>query len=100
MWWLCFQRDGRLFGVAIVEASSAVAARLRASLEGLGAGGAFTQGIQLTVDMVKRLTPEDIGRMLSPAEAETILKRFDRAALKKPAASSIKRRAQTRVRQA
>jgi hypothetical protein len=91
MWWLCYQRDGRLFGVAIVEASSASAARMRASREGLVAGGAFTQAIQLTADMVKRLAPEDIGRTLSPTQAERVLKRFDRSPSKKPAAPGIRR---------
>jgi hypothetical protein len=90
MWWLCFQRDGRLLGAAIVEGASLVAARLQASTEGMDAGGAFTQGHKLTPDLVARLTPEDIGRMLSPTEAELVLKRFDRVQ-RKPPAPSIRR---------
>ena len=44
MWWLCFERDGRLLGVAIVEAYSLPAARMRAALLGHDPDGNFTEG--------------------------------------------------------
>ena len=77
MWWLCFERDGRLLGVAIVEAYSLVAARMRAALQGLGNGGTFTEGHVLDTRCCARLRPADTGRMLSPQEADALLDRFE-----------------------
>jgi hypothetical protein len=54
-----------LFCVAIVEASSLPAARLRASMEGLGRGGIFSKGRALYARCAALLRPDHIGRMLA-----------------------------------
>ncbi len=64
---------------------------LRASLMGLGAGGAFTTGHLLDEHCRAALATEDVGRMLSPAEAAALLERFERASARKPPAPSISR---------
>src|SRR5260370_951706 len=78
MYWLCYQRNGRLLGVVILEASSLVAARMQASLAELGRGGVFSEGHALDAGCRALLTPNDIGRMLSPQEAQALLARFER----------------------
>jgi hypothetical protein len=92
MWWLCFVRNGRFLGVAIVEASSLPAARMRATFDGLGRGGEFSEGHRLGARCTALLTPEDIGRMLSPAEAAALVERFDYKSERKPPAPSRRRR--------
>jgi len=89
MWWLVYQRNVALLGVAIVEAHSPVAARMRAGIAELGRGGTFSEGRSLDAHCRALVTPEDIGRMLSPAEAGALLARFER---KRPPAPSIHRR--------
>jgi hypothetical protein len=99
MWWLCYQRSGRLLCVVIVEASSLSAARLHASIEGLGRGGVFSEGHALDARCVGLLRPDDVGRMLSPAEADALLARFEPGAAttgKRPPAGSVRRRARAR----
>jgi hypothetical protein len=58
MWWLCFQRDGRLLGVAIVKASSLIAARMQASLAELGRSGIFTEGHALDAACRALIAPD------------------------------------------
>src|SRR5215471_15639626 len=69
MWWLCFERDGRFLGVALVEGETLAAARLRATVSGIAAGAKFTVGHPLDERCRAMLTPEETGRMLSAAEA-------------------------------
>ena len=94
MWWLCYVRNGALLGVAIVEADSLIGARMRASLAELGRGGTFSEGHRLDERCRSLLTPRDIGRMLSPVWAATLIKRFERDEWKKPPAKSIRRRSE------
>jgi hypothetical protein len=77
MWWLCFERDGCLVGVAIVEAYSLADARLAASFQELAHDCTFSEGHQLDARCCARLTPDDVGRMLSPQEANVLLERFE-----------------------
>jgi hypothetical protein len=92
VWWLYFERDGRLLGVAIVEGSSLPAACLRASLNGLGKGPRVSiTGHELDPRCRAVLTVQEIGRMLSLNEAANLLERFERASAKKPPAPSIRR---------
>ena len=56
-----------------------------------GAGGAFTTGHLLDEHCRAALATEDVGRMLSPAEAAALLERFERASARKPPAPSISR---------
>lgn len=93
MWWLCFVSNGRLLGASIVEASSLPAARMRATFDGLGRRGEFSEGYRLDARCTALLMPEDIGRMLSPAEAAALVERFDYRSERKPPAPSLRRRA-------
>jgi hypothetical protein len=95
MWWLCFERDGQLFAVAIVEAPTLSAARTRATLAELGGGGSFKEGYPLDARCQALLAPEEIGRMLSLQEAAALTKRFKDSATKSPA-TSIRRLRQMR----
>jgi hypothetical protein len=92
MWWLCFERDGRFLGVAIVEGETLAAARLRATMSGVAAGAKFTVGHPLDERCRAMLAPDEIGRMLSAAEAAELAKRFERGAPKKAPASRIRRK--------
>ena len=87
-------RNGALLGVAIVEADSLIEARMRASLAELGRGGMFSKGPRLDERCRSLLTPRDIGRMLSPVWAATLIKRFERDEQKRPPAKSIRRRSE------
>ena len=92
MWWLCYERSGRPYCVVLIEGSSLAAARMRATFDGLGAGGIFSEGFPLDPQCIAVLTDADVGRMLSPREAAALLDRFE-GAHKKPPAPSLKRRA-------
>jgi hypothetical protein len=96
MYWLCFERNGRTVAVVIIESDTLIGARMRASIAGLGAGGAFTAGHPLDGMCIAALAPEDVGRNLSPKEAEGLLKLFERARRKKPPAASVRRRIEAR----
>jgi hypothetical protein len=92
MWWLCFERDGRFLGVAIVEGETLAAARLHATVSGVAAGAKFTVGHPLDERCRAMLAPDQIGRMLPAAEAAELAKRFERGAPKKGPATRIRRK--------
>ena len=92
MWWLCFERDGRFLGVAIIEGETLAAARLRATVSGVAAGAKFTVGHPLDERCRAMLAPDEIGRMLSAPEAAELAKRFERSAPKKGPATRIRRK--------
>ena len=78
LWWLTYRRDGKLSGVVIIEAHALIDARMQASLKGLEDGVAFAEGHQLDDAASKAMVPaKAIGRMLSIAEAKTVLKQID-----------------------
>jgi hypothetical protein len=78
LWWLTYRRDGKLAGVVIVEGRALIDARMQASLKGLEDGVAFAEGHQLDDAASKAMVPaKAIGRMLSIAEAKTVLKQID-----------------------
>jgi hypothetical protein len=91
MWWLCFERDGRFLGVAIVEGETLSAARLRATTSGIAGGAKFTVGHPLDEYCRAMLAADQIGRMLSAAEAAELAKRFGRETPKKAPAARIRR---------
>jgi len=92
MWWLCFERDGRFLGVAIIEGDTLSAARLRATVSSVAAGAKFTVGHQLDERCRAMLAPDQIGRLLSATEAAELAKRFERDAPKRVPASRIRRK--------
>jgi hypothetical protein len=78
LWWLTYRRDGELSGVVIVEGQALIDARMQASLRGLEEGVAFVEGHSLHDAASKAMVPaKAIGRMLSIAEAKTVLKQID-----------------------
>jgi len=97
MWWLCFERDGRFLGVAVIEGETLSAARLRATVDGIAAGAKFTVGHPLDAHCRAMLAPNEVGRMLSAGEAAELTKRFDRAAPKKGPATRIRRKPRRRA---
>ena len=92
MWWLCFERDGRFLGVAIVEGETLSAARLHATVSGVATGARFTVGHQLDERCRAMLAPDQVGRMLSAAEAAELAKRFERSAPQKGPTTRIRRK--------
>src|ERR1043166_442438 len=92
MWWLCCERGGRFLGVAIVEGDALAAARLRATTSGVAVGAKFTVGHLLDARCRAMLAPDQIGRMLSAAEASARAKRSERDAPKKPPAPRSRRK--------
>ena len=90
MWWLCFERDGRLVGVAIVEAYSLTDARAGAALQELAHECTFSEGHQLDARSCAQLTPDEVGWMLSTREAAKLIDRFDAAKKKPPARASTR----------
>ena len=92
MWWLCFERDGRFLGVAIVAGETLAAARLCATVSGIAAGATFTVGHPLDERCRAMLAPGQIGRMLPAAEAAELAKRFERGTPKKGPAARIRRK--------
>ena len=92
MWWLCFERDGLFLGVAIVAGETLSAERLNATVSGIAAGAKFTVGHPLDERCRALLAPDQIGRMLSAAEAAELAKRIERDAPKKGPATRIRRK--------
>jgi hypothetical protein len=92
MWWLCFERDGRFLGVAIVAGETLSAARLHATVSGVATGARFTVGHQLDERCRAMLAPDQVGRMLSAAEAAELAKRFERSAPQKGPTTRIRRK--------
>jgi hypothetical protein len=80
LYWLTYQRNARLAGVAIVPARSLMAARKRAAMDGLGIGTMFEQGHSLDPQTAARIPQDRIGRMLSRKEAAALLELIERHA--------------------
>jgi hypothetical protein len=92
LFWLTYQRAGRLFGVVILDSTSLIAARQRASTDQVDGGAQFAGGSELDAKLAALVPPTSIGRMLAPKETYALLKKFDRGVTKRPAAPSIPRR--------
>ena len=80
LYWLTYQRNARLAGVAIVPARSLMAARKRAAMDGLGIGMMFERGHSLDPQTAARIPQDRIGRMLSRKEAADLLELIERHA--------------------
>jgi hypothetical protein len=78
LFWLCYRKSGRLAGVVIADSSSLIYARLRATLDGTDAGTDYAEGHMLNERLSGLVQRPEIGRMLSPKEAQSILDRFDK----------------------
>jgi hypothetical protein len=79
LWWLRYNRGRRLLGIAIIEAASLISARMKAEVDGISPVGAeFAEGHQLDERTAKQIPTDQVGRMLTAAQASAILDRVER----------------------
>jgi hypothetical protein len=79
LWWLRYDRGGKLHGIAIIDASSLVAARMRAWLDGIDGGADFFEGHELDDKTSAAMPAHLTGRLLAPKQAAALLDRIDSA---------------------
>jgi hypothetical protein len=75
--WLTYGSADGLVGVIIVEASTLIHARMRASVQGLAAGALFAEGHELSARLMALAPSTKVGRMLSGAEATELIGLLD-----------------------
>jgi hypothetical protein len=76
LWWLTFRTADKMSGVMVVDAPSLSHARLIASMRVTDALADIGEGHALDAAMAARVPAADLGRMLSPGEAERLLTRL------------------------
>jgi hypothetical protein len=69
LWWLTYNRHGRLHGVVIMEAASLISACIGVADDALGEGVSFVEGHELDEERAARIPPGYVGTMLSRKEA-------------------------------
>jgi hypothetical protein len=72
LWWLTYNRHGRLHGVVIVEAASLVSACVGVADNALDKGVLFVEGHELDDERAGRIPPGYVGMMLSRKEGEQL----------------------------
>jgi hypothetical protein len=82
--WLTYRNSDRLIGVVITDAPSLIQARLAAAVGAVDAGAPFGEGHVLGADLVALVSPAQVGRMLSGAEAAKLLARFEGRKRRRP----------------
>jgi hypothetical protein len=90
LFWLAYRQKG-IACVLILQASSLISARLKASLQIDGIDEHFTQGHQLPDGQT--LPPDMIGRLLTQAQARALVGKLERQIPKKAAAASVRHQA-------
>jgi hypothetical protein len=93
LFWLAYRQKG-IACVLILQASSLISARLKASLQIDGIDEHFANGFEFEPE--HNIPAGMIGRLLTQEEAEALLKKFDRQIPKKAAAASIRRPAKSK----
>jgi hypothetical protein len=78
LYWLTYKCNGRLTGVTILSADSLMAARMRASANGISKGAMFEQGHLLDAQIATQLPQNVLGRMLERREAVELLAQIER----------------------
>jgi hypothetical protein len=78
LWWLSYNRHGRLHGVVIVEAASLISACANVADNALDKGVLFVEGHELDAERAARIPPGYVGMMLSQKEAGQLLTRIER----------------------
>jgi hypothetical protein len=73
---LLVYRDKRCANVAIFEAPSLAAARMKAAKAGLDTAKSFRLGHELEAELIRLVPPAQVGRILTPAEAKKLMLRF------------------------
>jgi hypothetical protein len=89
LFWLAY-RQNAVTCVLILEASSLISARLKASLQIEGIDDHFERGFEL--EREHPIPPDVIGRLLTPALARQVLHGLERQIPKRAAAASIPRK--------
>ena len=79
MWWLYYRTEGKLVGVAIIEAPSLYHARMRAAVRRIGRAGDFIEGKELDAEHAALVPQDCIGRLLSPEEARQLIEQLGSA---------------------
>ena len=74
---LLIYRDRRCARVIIVQAPSLAGARTIAATVGLDTANAFRLGHELEAELIPLVRPEQIGRILTAAEAKRLLTQFE-----------------------
>ena len=91
MWWLCYRNEGKLVGVAIIEAPSLYHARMQAAVRGIGRAADYTEGKEVDAEHAALVPQDCIGRLLSPEEARQLIERMGSAKTQGvPAAEAMK----------
>jgi hypothetical protein len=89
LFWLFYRAAEKSAGVAIIEGTWLVDARMKAKHDRLESGVRFATGYALSLELASIVAPGEIGRFLSLAEANRIISRFEAAACQdKPAPAS------------
>jgi len=78
LYWLTYKRNRRLASVAIISASSLLAARALAVVDGIGKSAIFAEGHQLAPEHAAHVPPDFVGRELSRKVAVELLDRIAR----------------------
>ena len=76
MWWLYFRRDGKLVGVAIIEAPTLYHARTRVAVRGIGKAVDYSDGKKLDDEDAALVPANCIGRLLLAEEAQQLSDRI------------------------
>jgi hypothetical protein len=77
LWWLTYNRHGRLHSVFIAEAASLLSARLGAADSALDKGASFVEGHELDAMRSARIPPGYVGMMLSRKEAARLFDKIE-----------------------
>ena len=76
MWWLYFRRDGKLVGVAIIEAPTLFHARTRVAVRGIGRAVDYSDAKKLDDGEAVLVPANCIGRLLLAEEAQQLSDRI------------------------
>jgi hypothetical protein len=77
LWWLTYNRHGRLHSVFIIEAASLNSARTGAADNALDKGVSLAGGHELDAARSARIPPGYVGMMLSCKEAARLLDKIE-----------------------
>ena len=91
MWWLYYRTEGKLVGVANIEAPSLYHARMRAAVGGIGKAADYIEGKEVDAEHAAPVPQDCIGRQLSPEEARQLIEQMGSAKTEgTPAAEPMK----------
>jgi hypothetical protein len=75
--WITYRRKGALLGGLLMRASYVIFARMRAAMERLDQGVEFGEAHELDEATVARVPAKMIGCLLTPDEAQKLLRRIE-----------------------